>query len=310
MKHPRIVLVLAILIGGAAGGALAYRYQGQLQRLRQERLELERKRAAWSGLKQEVWREVRQFPGESGIWIEDLDTGWTTTHQPGRLFPAASVVKVPIMAACFQAAQKSRLRLEEPVILHGFDKVYGSGQLKAAPNGSSYTVEQLIELMITKSDNTAANLLIKKLGFDALNESFRSMGLTQTQLSRKMMDFSQRKHGVENYTTAQDIALALRKLYRRQLISPEVSDRCLELLKKQAINDRIPALLPPGTVVAHKTGLEKGVCHDSGIVFTPDGNYLVCVLTSSRMKTAKRAKQFIAQIAYRVHEYKAESAGS
>ncbi len=306
MKTSRIALFLAVLIGGAAGGWLAFRWHDQAQQAWAQQQELEKRRASWEQMKGQIWSEIRRFHGDSGIWIEDLDTGWTTGHQQAKLFPAASVVKIPIMAACYEAAAHGRLRLDEQITLNGADKVYGSGLLKAAPNGSSYTVEQLIELMITKSDNTATNLLIRRMGFDDLNQSFRRMGLTQTRLSRKMMDFSRRKQGVENFTTAKDISLTLRKLYLRQLVSPAVSEQCLELLKRQAINDRIPARLPPGTVVAHKTGLEKGVCHDSGIVYTPEGAVLVCVLTRSRNKTAKPAKEFIARIASRTHDYKTE----
>ena len=303
-QRSRIALVGALLIGGAAGGAAAFRWHEQVQQLRREQRENQKRRASWEELKQQIGREVRQFHGESAIWIEDLGTGWTVSHQAERLFPAASVVKVPIMAVCFQAAQQGKVRLDERILLHGADRALGSGLLKSAPNGVSFTLEQLIELMITRSDNTAANLIIRRLGFDYLNESFRGMGLTQTRLSRRMMDFSQRKHGVENYTTAEDLSLTLRKLYQHQLVSAEVSGRCLDLLKRQAINDRIPALLPAGTVVAHKTGLEKGICHDSGIVFTPAGDLLVCVLTRSRNKTARPAKKFIARVASYAHEYK------
>lgn len=297
---------LAVTIGALLGGWLALRWHGQVQQAWAQQQEWTRRRASWDSLKGRISKEIRQFHGESGVWVEDLDTGWTTGYQPAKAFPAASVVKIPIMAACYEAAAQGRLRLEEPVTLRGADKVYGSGLLKAEPNGSVYTVDQLIELMITQSDNTATNLLIQKMGFENLNQAFRRMGLAQTQLSRKMMDFSQRKKGVENTTSAKDLSLALEKLYRRQLVSAAVSEKCLDLLKRQAINDRIPARLPAGTVVAHKTGLERGVCHDSGIIFTPEGDYLVCVLTRSRNKTAKPAKEFIARIASHAHHYKTQ----
>jgi len=76
----------------------------------------------------------------------------------------------------------------------------------------------------------------------------------------------------------------------------------MELLGRQRINDRIPALLPPGTPVAHKTGLENGVCHDSGIVFTSHGPVLVCVLTRNGGRAAP-AKKFIARIASHAFGY-------
>ena len=122
-----------------------------------------------------------------------------------------------------------------------------------------------------------------------------------------MMDFSNRKNGVENYTTAQDLTVLLRKLYYFQAVNPQVSQKCLELMMRQKINDRIPAALPSDIVVAHKTGLENGVCHDSGIVFTSGGNYLITVLTKHKNKTAQPAKKFISRLASLTYSYMTES---
>ncbi len=212
--------------------------------------------------------------------------------------------KVPLMEAVFKAAQEGKIRLEDEVILKGSDQVLGSGVLKSTPPGSQFTVGQLIELMIAKSDNTAANILIRLLGFDEANRYFQTSGLKRTRLNRTMMDFSKRKRGVENTTTAQDMALSLKRIYRHELISPEVSEICLGFLKRQAINDRIPARLPAGTVVAHKTGLERGVCHDAGIIFTENKDLLICVLTKNKSKRgSKPAKRFIAALAAHAYDY-------
>ena len=301
-------LIIGLLVGSGLGGPLGFQAYRHWRQQGQRRLEMERRRASWEQLKQAVWVEVRSFRGDSAVWIEDLDTGWVAAHQAEKPFPAASVVKVPILVACLQKAQAGELDLAEPVTLRGRDKADGSGVLKEMPNGSTLTVGELAELMVTRSDNTAANLLISRLGMEALNRSFLEMGLTGTRLSRKMMDFSQRKSGVENWTTARDISLVFRRIYRGERMSPAVARRCLELLEQQKINDRIPALLPPGTVVAHKTGLEKGVCHDSGILFTENGAVLVCVLTRNGAK-AKPAKKFIARVASRAFGYLAEDYG-
>jgi len=108
------------------------------------------------------------------------------------------------------------------------------------------------------------------------------------------MDFSQRKKGVENYTNPADIAYILEKIYRGELVNKKLSKLALSFLKKQKVNDRLPRYLPDGVIVAHKTGLERGVVHDAGIVFTPKGDYLICVLVKGT-KSYSRAKKFIAQ---------------
>ena len=121
------------------------------------------------------------------------------------------------------------------------------------------------------------------------------MGLTETALHRRLMDFSKRKQGVENYSSAYDISLVLEKSYDQKLISKELSRFGLKLLKKQKVNDRLPRYLPKDIVVAHKTGLERGVVHDAGIIFTPQGDYIITVLVKGE-KNYRKAKKFIAQI--------------
>jgi beta-lactamase class A len=261
---------------------------------------LEKRSAAWGELKDSLSNKARLFHGEAGIIIEDLNTGWEFSLNKDKLFPSASIVKIPIMAACFQAVCEGRLNLNDEMVLSPYHKTSGSGMLKSAATGTSFAVEKLIDIMITHSDNTAANMLIEKLGFDYLNAYFKRSGLRHTNLSRKMMDFQDRKYGVENYTSASDISNLLEKFYRRKFINRQISEKCLGLLLRQKVNDRIPKKLPDDCPVAHKTGLERNICHDAGIVFTQQGDFLICVLTKSRSGT-KQVKEFISNLALAIY---------
>ena len=130
------------------------------------------------------------------------------------------------------------------------------------------------------------------------------MGLRNTNIVRKMIDFQERREGIENYTTAEDMAFLLEGLYRNNLLNKDISKQCLLLLGQQKVNDRIPRKLPKdGIVIAHKTGLERHVCHDVGIVFTQKGNFLICVLIKHENKLAKPAKRFISDIALLTYNY-------
>lgn len=259
-------------------------------------LPIEKKTSPWDGLWQKIRKEISRFKGETGLIIKDLRTGITLQQNQDRLFPSASLVKIPIMVACFKAAEEGLISLEENIKLRKTDIVSGSGILKRMPRSSMFSVERLIELMITHSDNTATNLLIDRLGLTYLNLSFQEFGLKNTNLSRKMMDFRSRQKGLENYTTAEDMAFILEKIYKKEYLCSEFSEKCLEFLKFQQVNDRIPRLLPDGVIVAHKTGLEREVCHDTGIVFTSQGEFLICILTRTNSGT-KQAKRFISTIA-------------
>jgi beta-lactamase class A len=119
-----------------------------------------------------------------------------------------------------------------------------------------------------------------------------------------MMDFKERKEGEENYTTAEDMVYLLEKLYHNEFLNKNVSEECLAILGQQKINDRIPRKLPKtGIFIAHKTGLERSVCHDAGIVFTQKGNFLICILVRHEDRFARHAKRLISEIALLTFNY-------
>lgn len=291
-------IFVIFLVASLVFSVLAYLFYGShraWQQAQEKRNLLEKRRLVWLELKDTLENQALGFRGDAGIIIEDLNTGWQFSLNQDKLFPSASLVKIPIMAACFQAVYEGRLILRETMVLRVSNKTPGSGILKNIASGTAISVEKLIEVMITQSDNTAANMLIERLGFDYLNDYFRKSGLRYTNISRKMMDFQDRKRGVENYTSASDIAYLLEKFYHRQFLSRTVSEKCLSMLLRQKVNDRIPKKLPDDWPVAHKTGLERNVCHDAGIVFTQQGDFLVCVLTKSRAGT-RQVKEFISNL--------------
>lgn len=287
-----VCMGLAIAAALAIGGFNAYAGYQDL------RISLAKRKAAWAELKRDIKKESAGFNGKIGLIVKDLQTGWVISINENDVFPSASMVKIPIMAACFKAAHEGSLSLDERIVVRANDITSGSGLIKTMPPGSSFSVKELIGLMVTRSDNTAANILIKKLGLPYLNAYFRSAGLRNTNLSRKMMDFQRRGKGVENYTTPKDMSLILENIYRGKCVNAAVSQKCLDILKNQKVKDRIPKRLPQNAVVAHKTGLERRVCHDAGIVFTEQGDFLICVLTKIPAKDGfKPAKRFIAKVA-------------
>ncbi len=216
-------------------------------------------------------------------------------HKAQKQFPAASLIKLPILAAAFYAVGEKKIPLEKIVTIQKKDVAGGSGKLKAFSLPRKFTFAQLLELMISSSDNTATNKVIGILDFKYINSIFKRLGLTDTILVRKMMDFSQRENGIENYTSAADISYLLEKIYRGGLVNQKLSKLALSFLRKQKVNDRLPRYLPSEVVVAHKTGLERGVVHDAGIVFTSNRDYLICVLVKGGKRSGP-AKKFIAQL--------------
>ena len=215
-----VVFVAACVAAGTTAGVIHVREQ-----IRQERI-IEAHRQRWLLLKADLENVIRDFNGDAGIVVKDLSTSWEFTFNKYERFPAASLLKLPIMLALYEAAQQGKLNLSDTFHLTESCKVGGSGVLKTIPAGAQFTIDELIALMIDSSDNTATNILLGMLDFTYFNRWFETFGLQQTSLARKMMDFRNRKKGVENYTSAADIGYALEKLYRKEFINPGYSDKC------------------------------------------------------------------------------------
>jgi beta-lactamase class A len=247
-------------------------------------------------LEYKVKRLAKIFQGECSFVIKDIKKPFLEiSYSENEVFPAASLIKLPLAAVAFKAVKENKISLSQKVIVKRKDIVGGSGVLKTLKTPLQLRFKDIIELMLARSDNTATNKIIDLLGYDYINKSFKALGLKYTLLKRKMMDFSQRSNGVENYTAASDIVYLLEKIYNKQLIDRAYSELILSFLKKQKIKDRIPRYLPKGVIVAHKTGLERGIVHDAGIVFSPKDDYIICVLTK-KVKVYSKAKKFIAQL--------------
>ncbi len=303
MKKKIVVLIILFIVIGIGIPFLYKNYENRNWTIKNSRALLEKRRQAWLELRNTMENKVRYFRGTVGLVIIDLNSGWEIAFNEDIRIPSASLVKVPIMLSCFYAAQDGKISLKDTVTLKSSEKVAGSKVLGRDPTGSIFTVEELFNPMITQSDNAAANVLIDFLGLDTLNLYFKKLGLKNTNIARKMMDFEKRRKGEENYTTAKDMAYLLKEIYYKRFLNKDVSERCLELLGQQKINDRIPRKLPKGTFVVHKTGLERHICHDAGIVFTDKGNFLICVLAKHEDRFAKPTKKFISNITLLTYNY-------
>lgn len=222
---------------------------------------------------------IRRAPGTVGLVIEDLATGERLEWSPEARFPSASIIKIPILVEALRQAEEGTVRLDQMVPVPDDAKVGGSGILKELTSVESLSLLDLLTLMIVVSDNTATNLCIDVLGLETINRTIASLGLTGTQLQRKMFDYEARDRGLENITTAADIARLLRLIATRQILTPEACDLAIDIMARQQVRDRLPLYLPDDMHVAHKTGELPGVRHDSGVIFFDSGPVIVVALT-------------------------------
>ena len=136
--------------------------------------------------------------------------------------------------------------------------------------------------MIILSDNYATNILIDRCKIENINDFIKENGLKNTVLKRKMFDSVGASKGLENYTSAEDMALLLEKIYNGTLVSKKASAKMLEVLKNQRLNGKIPFFLSSGenkVQIAHKTGEDSGITHDVGIVLDKEP-FIICFLSN------------------------------
>lgn len=214
-------------------------------------------------------------PGKIGFYYKDIKSGRSFGLHEDQLFQAASVIKLPIFAAILLLCRRGQASLEEKLQAKKSDRVPPCGALYFFTDEPFVDIRTLCGLMITISDNTATNMLIRRFGIDVLNEGFRALGLKKTVLNRLLFDAGASAAGKENYIVPREMAELLEKIYRKELISPEASRFMEETLLLQQINHKIPGYLNDAVAVAHKTGEDDGISNDVGIVYTADP-FVVC----------------------------------
>jgi beta-lactamase class A len=219
--------------------------------------------------------------GHLSVAALNVATGETLTHDLERRYPAASLIKVPMMATILASAAAGHLDLDAPYLLKASDQVGDEGVLHTAPVGSAWPLSQILDLMVTVSDNTATNILIDCMGgYDPYNAFFPDLGLTRTVLQRHMFDFVSRAAGHDNWTTAGDMFELMRRLALKELVSPAVSRQMVAIMTGQQDREKLPAKMPPGFPIASKPGeLPGGVRHDMGIVYTHSGPVVIVMLS-------------------------------
>jgi beta-lactamase class A len=155
--------------------------------------------------------------------------------------------------------------------------------------------------MITVSDNMATNMLIDSFGYDKVNYFCQKIGMHRTKIARKMQDFESLKQGIDNLTSAADVALIYEKFLDEDEFKSPHRTAILQTLADQKLNNKIPARLPSTVKVMHKTGEIPHVEHDAGIL-EKNGQHLILVVMTSDLVTNQDGIDFCAEIAKKACE--------
>ncbi len=201
-------------------------------------------------------------------------------------FPSASLIKVLVLAELLRQADAGLISLEEELVLWPEDLVEDSEMLGAVSLPARVSLGGLAGGMITVSDNTATNGLIRRLGMDRINALAGGLGLRRTSLRREMMDFEARSRGEENTTSASDMVALMREIWAGPGLTRESRELALGLLLGQRLVPSITFPAPPGARYAHKTGELDGVENDAGLLLVPGRSFALAVLVEGNLGRA------------------------
>lgn len=225
-------------------------------------------------LKDEIDKLCARCSGEQSYIVKDMDAGESFGMNETLLFPAASLIKLPIMLTLFNQVRDGNLSLAERLEFREGDRVSGFGVLKDLDEGLSLTYRDLAVLMITLSDNIATNILIDRLKIENINRVAGQIGMNQTILGRKMMDAQAKEKGIDNYTCAKDIETVY-----QEILEHDKRAEMLDILLRQQCNNKLPVYMGQQVKFAHKTGDLPGTEHDAGVLFINGKKILIAVLT-------------------------------
>ncbi|MBM4420639.1 MAG: serine hydrolase [Chloroflexi bacterium] len=232
---------------------------------------------------------VASFEGKAGILVVD-----PLTPQPLYATNAdtevitASLYKVAVMLHAEALVEAGTLAYRDRITIQD-DDITEDGSFFEA--GTTLTIDQALEAMITYSDNGAALAFWHLFGGPAINATLQANRIERLRIAETSAE--------DSVATPRAVAELFLAMARRQLVSAAASERMLERLQRQRINDRLPSFLPAGAAVAHKTGNLLGLIHDAGIVFTPRGPKVVVAMTWDTWE--EPANQLIASVGSAVY---------
>jgi beta-lactamase class A len=251
----------------------------------------------------------------------DLATGAELLINPDVNFHAASTMKVPVMMEVYREVAAGRLSPDQRILVkNDFASIVDGSHYSLSPEsdsdqslynkvGQTESVRELIRLMITVSSNLATNLLMERVTPERVMDLMRAIGANNIRVLRGVEDGKAFQKGLNNTITARDLMIILRRIAERRAISAKASDEMIRVMLDQKFNEGIPAGLPPGTQVSHKTGSITKINHDAAIVYLAGRKPYVLVVLTRGIEDEKRSHELIARISRVVYEAASGTSG-
>lgn len=264
----------------------------------------------------QIESEIKLYEGTFAVSVIDCENPLNNFQINGdSVFHAASTMKTPVMIEVFKKISENKLQLTDSVLLENeFTSIVDgskfsleidddSGEKFYSSLNKNVTIYDLVFEMITVSSNLATNVLIEIVTAKDVMKTLAEYDIQGIEVLRGVEDIKAFDLGLNNKVTANGLAKMYSLLAEKKLITPNASEKMIEILLAQKFNTLIPALLPKDVKVAHKTGSITGVEHDSGIVFLPNGKKYVFIFLSKNLKKISEGKNLGAKISKMVYDY-------
>ena len=237
-----------------------------------------------------VQKQIASSGADVAVYFRMLDGTAQWSSRADEPFHAASTMKIPVMIELFHQVQQGKLKLDDTLLIKNefHSIVDGSIYTLSADDdsestlyhseGQTRTLRQLCDLMITVSSNFATNLMIEKLGVENIRVTAHQLGADGMNVLRGVEDSKAFEKGLNNTTTATGLGILLQAIAEGKAVDPESSRQMVEILEQQKFNEGIPAGLPAGILVAHKTGEITKIHHDAAIVYAKRPYVLVILV--------------------------------
>jgi beta-lactamase class A len=206
---------------------------------------------------------IERAPFRVGVLARSAGGETLLEHDADGAYPAASVIKIPLVMTLYADSADGRLDLGERV--PAGERVDGSGVLRDLHDISDVSLRDLAALTIGLSDNTATNRLIERVGVERVAARLSEWGVRTTVLRRRMYDFEAAKRGLENVATARELAALTARLVAGECVDRATSDAVLALMERCDDDRKLRRYLAPGTKVPSKSGTLDASANDVAV---------------------------------------------
>lgn len=266
-----------------------------------------------SSLESAIHQAIEASGAEMGVSLLHIESGTAININADTGFPMASVLKIPVLCAAFEAMAAGAFTLDDRWELTYPLKNIGSGILTYLQDGLQPTVRDLLTLMIIISDNTATDMVMRKVGVPQIDGLMKAWGLPNIHLAfdirgifddmfgpefadpnRYFGDWRQKRTPPEgkrdghaysggadnNAATPREMTRLCAMIYQGEVLNRAACDGMLHILLQQTLNQRLPRYLPYGVPFAHKTGTLSGIRNDAGVLYATEQDHIALTVFS------------------------------